>query len=82
MGLFGGIREAFNSVATTLNEAFTGVSEKVHDVFYTPKETVGDDYITVTPAPEKYDEWLIEQNAFEFGVWTDFSDIFKEGDTP
>lgn len=81
MGIFSGIKEAFNSVADSITDAYDSFSEKIHDVFYTPSYEKSD--ISISKVEDKaYDSWLIEQSALDFGVWTDYADVFAEGGTP
>lgn len=81
MGIFSGIKEAFNSVADSITDAYDSFSEKIHDVFYTPSYEKSD--ISVSKIEDKaYDTWIIEQGALDFGVWTDYADVFAEGGTP
>lgn len=81
MGIFSGIKEAFNSVADSITNAYDSFSESIHDIFYTPSYEKSD--ISVSKIDDKaYDSWLIEQTALNLGVWTDYADIFAEGGTP
>jgi hypothetical protein len=81
MGIFSGISEAFHSVADSITDAYDSFSEKIHDVFYTPSYEKSD--ISVSKIEDKaYDTWIIEQGALDFGVWTDYADVFAEGGTP
>lgn len=77
MGLFSGITEAFNNVTDSISSAFSTMKEQVHDVFYSPKEYITKD-VTITPTKQiQYEEWLIEQNAFDFRFLSDYTDILK-----
>lgn len=81
MRIFSGISEAFNYVADSITDAYDSFSEKIHDIFYTPSYEKSD--ISVSKIEDKaYDTWLIEQGALDFGVWTDYADIFADGGTP
>lgn len=81
MRIFSGITEAFNSVADSITDAYDSFSKKIHDIFYTPSYKKSD--ISISKIEDKaYDTWLIEQGALDFGVWTDYADIFAEGGTP
>ena len=80
MGIFSGISDAFHSVADAITDAYDTFSEKIHDVFYTPKEYTGVD-VTVTPTKQtQYDEWLIEQSAYDFAFKFEFGDLFDKYD--
>lgn len=81
MGIFSGIKEAFNSAANSITDAYDSFSEKIHDVFYTSSYEKSD--ISVSKIEDKaYDTWIIEQGALDFGIWTDYADVFAEGGTP
>ena len=79
MGIFSGIKEAFNSVADSITDAYDSFSEKIHDVFYTP--SYEDREIKVTPTKQtQYDEWIIEQSAYDFAFKFEFNDLFDKYD--